>query len=70
MAKAADPSLVPGTQAFLDKVNATLSGQSPELLQRAHELVNAPHIFGIEVGFNLPALLVALAITAILATGI
>jgi len=70
MAKAADLSQVPGTQAFLDKVNATLSGQSPELLQRAHELVNAPHIFGIEVGFNLPALLVALAITAILATGI
>jgi APA family basic amino acid/polyamine antiporter len=70
MAKAADPSLVPGTQAFLDKVNATLSGQSHELLQRAHELVNAPHIFGVEFGFNLPALLVALAITAILATGI
>jgi basic amino acid/polyamine antiporter, APA family len=70
MAKAADPSLVPGTQAFLDKVNATLSGQAPELLRRAHELVNAPHIFGVEIGFNLPALLVALAITAILATGI
>ena len=70
MAKAADPSLVPGTQAFLDKVNATLSGQSHELLQRAHELVNAPHIFGVEIGFNLPALLIALAITAILATGI
>ena len=70
MAKAADPSLVPGTPAFLDKVNATLSGQSPELLQRAHEFVNAPHIFGVEIGFNLPALLVALAITAILATGI
>jgi len=39
-------------------------------LQRAHELVNAPHIFGVEIGFNLPALLVALAITAILAIGI
>ena len=70
MAHAADPSLVAGTQAFLDKVDAVLAAHSPELLQRAHDLVNAPRIFGVEIGFNLPAFFVALIITAILAVGI
>ncbi len=70
MARVADPSLVPGTQAFLDKVSAIVAAHPPELIQRAHDLVNAPHIFGIEIGFNLPAFLIALVITAILAIGI
>jgi basic amino acid/polyamine antiporter, APA family len=70
MAQAADPSLVPGTQPFLDKAMQILSGHSPELMQRAHDLVNAPHIFGVEIGFNLPAFLIALVITAILTIGI
>jgi APA family basic amino acid/polyamine antiporter len=70
MAKTADPSLVPGTQAFLDKVTAILGTHSPELLQRAHDLVNAPNIFGVEIGFNLPAFIIALVITAILTIGI
>ena len=70
MATAADLSLVPGTQAFLDKVDAILGAHSPELLQRAHDLVNAPRIFGMEIGFNLPAFLIALVITGILAIGI
>ena len=70
MAQASDPSLVPGTQAFLDKVTAMVSAHSPELLQRAHDLVNAPKIFGVEIGFNLPAFVIALVITAILVVGI
>src|SRR5579871_4147573 len=70
MAQAADPSLVPGTQPFLDKAMQILSAHSPELVQRAHDLVNAPHIFGFEIGFNLPAFLIALVITAILTIGI
>jgi len=70
MAQAADPSLVPGTQPFLDKSMQILSAHSPELLQRAHDLVGAPHIFGAEIGFNLPAFLIALIITAILTIGI
>jgi APA family basic amino acid/polyamine antiporter len=70
MARVADPSLVPGTQAFLDKVDAILGGHSAELMQRAHDLLNAPRIFGVEIGFNLPAFLVALVITAILTIGI
>jgi APA family basic amino acid/polyamine antiporter len=70
IALAADPNLVPGTQTFLDKVSAIVSAQSPELLQRAHQLLGAPHLFGAEIGFNLPALLIALVITAILVIGI
>ncbi|MGB2838117.1 MAG: amino acid permease, partial [Candidatus Sulfotelmatobacter sp.] len=70
MAQTADPSLALGTQAFLDKVSAVISAQSPELLQRAHDLLSAPRLFGVEVGFNLPAFLIALVITAILVVGI
>jgi len=61
---------VPGTQAFLDKMTAILHMHSPELVQRAHDLVNAPKIFGFEIGFNLPAFVIALVITFILAIGI
>src|SRR5512141_1820651 len=39
MAVAADPTLVPGTQAFLNKVTAVMAAQSPELVQRAHDLL-------------------------------
>ncbi len=70
MAQASDPSLVEGTQSFLDKVSAIISTQSPELLQRAHDLLGAPHLFGMEIGLNLPAFIIALIITAILVVGI
>ncbi|MGC2422110.1 MAG: amino acid permease [Candidatus Acidiferrales bacterium] len=70
MAQASDPSLATGTQAFLAKVGDIIRAQSPELLQRAHDLVGAPRVFGIEIGFNLPAFLIALVITAILVIGI
>src|SRR5258708_16475919 len=70
MAQASDPNLVPGTAAFLDKVGAILTAKSPELAQRASELLSAPTIFGIELGFNLPAFCIALLITAILVIGI
>src|SRR3984885_13207736 len=45
MALGADSSLVPGTQTFLDRVSAIVSAQSPELVARAHDLMNAPKIF-------------------------
>jgi len=70
MAQATDPALGMTTQAFLDKVTAIMGAQSPELLQRAHELLGAPHLFGWEIGFNLPAFLIALVITAVLVVGI
>jgi APA family basic amino acid/polyamine antiporter len=70
MAQTSDPSLTMGSQAFLDKVGAIVAAQPPELLQRAHQLLNAPHMFGYEIGLNLPAFLIALIITMILAIGI
>ncbi len=70
MAKVADPNLVEGSQAFLDKVGQIMSAQSAELVQRAHDLINAPHIGGIEIGFNLPAMVIAGIITVILVIGI
>src|SRR5450755_992988 len=70
MARAADPSLVAGTQAFLEQKSAIMAAQSPELLQKAHDLLNAPHLFGYEIGVNLPAFIIALVITAILVIGI
>src|SRR5215468_2113366 len=63
MAQAADPSLVPGTQAFLAKVTAIMGAQSAELLQRAHELLGAPVLFGHEIGINFPAFIIAMVIT-------
>src|ERR1700726_1867306 len=70
MAQASDATLQPGTQAFLDKVDAIVKAQSPELIQQAHALLNAPVMFGHEIGFNLPAFVIALVITAILVIGI
>jgi len=70
MAQTSNATLVPGTQAFLDKVSAIMATQSPDLIQRAHDLVGAPRLFGVEIGMNLPAFLIALVITAILAVGI
>src|SRR5579875_703591 len=68
--EAANPALQPGTQAFMDRVTAVTSAQSAELVRRTHELLAAPHLFGHEIGFNLPAFLIALIITAILVIGI
>jgi basic amino acid/polyamine antiporter, APA family len=70
MALAADSTLVPGTQTFLDRVSALTAAPSAELLQRAHDLLGAPHIFGMEFGFNLPAFIIALIITTVLVIGI
>jgi basic amino acid/polyamine antiporter, APA family len=70
MAQTSDAALLPGTQAFLDRVSAIVTAQSPELVARAHDLMAAPKIFGFEIGFNLPAFLIALLITFILCIGI
>ena len=70
MAQASDSSLVPGTQAFLNKVTDIMAAQSPQLLEGARKLLNAPTIFGVDLGWNMPAFLIALVITAILVIGI
>jgi APA family basic amino acid/polyamine antiporter len=70
MTIAGNPSLAPGTQPFINKVLEVTSTRSPELVQRSHDLLSAPHLFGVEIGFNLPAFVIALVITAILVIGI
>jgi APA family basic amino acid/polyamine antiporter len=70
MAQASDSSLLPGTQAFLNKVSDIIAAQSPQLVEGAHRLLDAPKIFGVEIGWNMPAFVIALVITAILARGI
>src|SRR5689334_10599641 len=45
MTHTADPSLVPGTQAFMSAVDALKAANPPELIQRAHDLLGAPHLF-------------------------
>jgi basic amino acid/polyamine antiporter, APA family len=70
MIKASHPDIAPGTQAFLQALDALKHGDSAELAQRAHVLLNAPQMFGMEIGFNLPAFLIALLITAVLVVGI
>src|SRR3954462_6770579 len=70
MTLAQNPNVLPGTQDFIDKMNLIVTGQSAELVTRAHALLGAPTIFGHEIGFNLPAFVIALVITAILVVGI
>src|SRR5437870_5554521 len=47
MAQASDSSLVAGTSEFLKKVADIMQAKSPELVQRASELLSAPKIFGV-----------------------
>lgn len=70
MAKVSNPDLEVGSQAFLQKVADILQQQSPELLERARDMVNAPQLFGADIGFNLPAFCIALIITTVLVIGI
>jgi len=64
------PELVAGTQGFMDALKVIMASPSDAILVRAHDLLAAPHLFGMEIGFNLPAFLIALAITWILVVGI
>jgi APA family basic amino acid/polyamine antiporter len=54
----------------LNRVTEILAAHTSELARRAHAMVDAPTLFGVEIGFNLPAFLIALVITAILVIGI
>ncbi|MGA7853104.1 MAG: amino acid permease [Candidatus Acidiferrales bacterium] len=67
---ASDPALGITTKAFFERVQQLIAAPSPDLLQRAHDLVGAPRIFGFDIGFNLPAFVIALIITAVLVIGI
>jgi APA family basic amino acid/polyamine antiporter len=70
MVEAANPSLVSGTAAFGNALEAMKAANSATLQMKAHALLHAPVIFGHEFGFNLPAFIIALLITAVLVIGI
>ncbi len=62
--------LIPGTQAYILKLGALEAVPTAEMMTRAHAVLAAPMLFGHEIGFNLPAFLIALAVTTVLAIGI
>jgi APA family basic amino acid/polyamine antiporter len=70
MTVAANPGLVSGTPAFGAALDAVKAAASPQLVAQAHALLHAPAIGGVELGFNLPAFIIALVITTILVIGI
>ncbi|MEG9435215.1 amino acid permease [Edaphobacter sp. HDX4] len=63
-------SLVPGTQAYIKQMSDLIAAPSTDMVTRAHAVLGAPVLFGHEIGINLPALLIALVITTVLAIGI
>ena len=67
---AAHPELVSGTKPFSDALGAILAHPSAQLIASAHATLNAPTLGGVEIGFNLPAFLIALIITTVLVIGI
>jgi APA family basic amino acid/polyamine antiporter len=64
------PALLPGTQEYIAKLGTLAASPTAEMMARAHVLLGAPVLFGHEVGFNLPAFLIAMAVTTVLAIGI
>ena len=65
-----NPGMLIGSREFLLQIDHIKTAPSADILARAHQLLAAPQIFGVEIGFNLPAFLIALLITTILVIGI
>ncbi len=70
MVAKAHPELTDGSQGFMEAVASLLAHPTAQLTDAAHALLGAPQLFGVEIGFNLPAFLIALVITWILVVGI
>ncbi len=64
------PSLTPGTQEYIAQLGVLKAAPSADIVSRAHVLLHAPVLFGHEIGLNLPAFVIALCVTTILAIGI
>jgi APA family basic amino acid/polyamine antiporter len=64
------PALTPGSEQYIAQLGVLKAAPTADMLARAHTLLHAPVLFGHEIGFNLPALLIALVVTCILAVGI
>jgi APA family basic amino acid/polyamine antiporter len=63
-------SLVPGSQEYIAQLGVLKATPTAEMLARAHQVLGAPVVFGHEIGVNLPAFLIALVVTTVLAIGI
>ncbi|HEY4354303.1 MAG TPA: amino acid permease [Acidobacteriaceae bacterium] len=63
-------SFIPGTPEYLTKLEAIQAAPTGAMIAAQHLVLGAPVLFGHEIGLNLPALLIALIITSILAIGI
>ena len=70
MMPATYPTLAPGSEAYINQLGALKATPTAAMMVKAHALLNAPVVFGHEIGFNLPALIIALLVTTILAIGI
>jgi APA family basic amino acid/polyamine antiporter len=64
------PQLAPGSLDYINQLGVLKATATPDVLARAHVLLHAPVLFGKEIGMNLPAFLIALVVTTILAVGI
>src|SRR6185437_8813205 len=63
-------AFVPGSQAYLAQLEVLKATPTADMMARAHQVLAAPVLFGHEIGFNLPAFLIALIVTTVLAIGI
>jgi APA family basic amino acid/polyamine antiporter len=63
-------SLVPGSLEYIAQLGVLKATPTAEMLARAHQVLGAPVLFGHEIGLNLPAFLIALVVTTVLAIGI
>ncbi len=64
------PALIPGTQEYIAQLGLLKAAPTADMLAQAHVVLAAPVLFGHEIGVNLPAFLIALAVTTVLAIGI
>ncbi len=64
------PALLPGSQLYLKQLEILKMHPTAEMMVRAHQVLGAPVLFGHEIGFNLPAFLIAMIVTTVLAIGI
>ncbi|HEY8997284.1 MAG TPA: amino acid permease [Edaphobacter sp.] len=63
-------SLVPGTQDYIKQMASLIASPTQDMITRAHAVLAAPVFFGHEIGINVPALIIAIIITTVLAIGI
>lgn len=63
-------ALTPGTQEYITQLGVLKAAPTADMLARAHVLLGAPVLFGHEIGLNLPAFVIAMLVTWILAIGI